>query len=242
MKKQNSVFRGFDPELFKFLKDLSKNNNLEWFKQNRSRYEEFLVEPARAYVSELAPLFNRLNPAIRTEPKFNKTLMRMNKDMRFAKGAPYREYFLIHFGRFKMDSEFFLYFDVNGYQIGLFINNTEDEGLYFKQNFERFSDKMKSAFSSYKLNKKFDLYELNKSPEIHTKKFDFNKHSHKLKDIKWFIFQKVNAPSEKSLFSDQFLVDSIKIFNALYPIYSFCISPDPMSELEKFEESLGIPL
>lgn len=242
MKDKKIIFKGFDPELFKFIQDLSKNNNVEWFRDNRERYESFLVEPARAFVSELASFFNRLNPSIRTEPKFNKTLMRMNKDMRFAKGAPYKEYFLIHFGRFKMDSEFFLYFDAHGFQIGLFVNNTKDDELYFNQNLQNYRKQIIKLFNDYNLNKKFDLYEMGKEPELNTKKFDAEKHIQKLDNFKWFIFQKVKPPSEKVLYSDQFLVDAIKLFTSLYPVYCFCISPDPLKELERFEETMGIPL
>ena len=127
-------FTGFPKELFKFLADLEKNNNTEWFYKYKDIYQEYLVTPCRSFVSDIGSFFNLLNPSIRTEPKFNKTLIRINKDMRFTKGEPYRNHFLIHFDRFKMDSEFFVYLDKNIVEYGLFINATKGNDLYFGGN------------------------------------------------------------------------------------------------------------
>ena len=104
MSKTIKPFTGFSEGLFHFLNNLSQNNNTDWFNANKQDYINYLASPAKSFL-------NQLNPVIRTEAKFNKTIMRLNKDMRFNKGAPYRNYFLIHFGRFRMDSEFFIYFE-----------------------------------------------------------------------------------------------------------------------------------
>ena len=138
MSKSIKPFTGFSEGLFHFLNNLSQNNNIEWFHANKLDYINYLVDPAKSFVTEIALFLNRLNPAIRTEAKFNKTLMRLNKDMRFNKGTPYRNYFLIHFGRFKMDSEFFIYFAKNEIQIGLFINNSNKNDFLFHENFKKY--------------------------------------------------------------------------------------------------------
>lgn len=236
---QKNSFTGFDENLFKFFKDLEKNNNVEWFHKNRSRYQEYLVEPARALVVELAPFLNRLNPSIRSEPKFNKTLMRINKDMRFAKGAPYKNYFLIHFGRFKMDSEFYIYLDSKNVQIGLFLNNTTEPNLYFKKNLKRYSKQLLDVFEKYKLNNKYSLYTIKKEPGLILKKFNAPKHLERLKDINYILLQKATDPAWPKIYSSQFTVEVIKMISNLYPIYSFAITPDPMKELARFEDDFG---
>lgn len=129
MKNEIKIFKGFCRESFLFLIDLEKNNNTEWFAKNKDRYDDFIVKPAKSFVNDIAPFFNNLNASIRTEPKFNKTLMRINKDMRFVKENPYKTYFLIHFGRFKMDSEFYVHLDGKSMQYGLFINNNDEEHI-----------------------------------------------------------------------------------------------------------------
>jgi len=100
IEERGESFSGFNEGLFKFLKDLKRNNKVEWFHKNKNRYQDFIVGPSKSFILEIAPFLNRLNPAIRNEPKFNQTIMRLNKDMRFAKSATYRPFLLIHFGRF----------------------------------------------------------------------------------------------------------------------------------------------
>ena len=48
-----AAFRGFPPEAVSFLEDLEANNDRDWFKANRSRHQEFLVEPALTLAADL---------------------------------------------------------------------------------------------------------------------------------------------------------------------------------------------
>lgn len=171
MKNKIIEFNGFQEEAFGFFEKLEKDryNNLSWFSKNRDIYDFYIVEPAKSFVQSIGQFFNHLNPAIRTEPKFNKTLMRINKDMRFTKGSPYRTYFLIHFGRFKMDSEFYVYFDKEGISYGLFINNSDEQNLYFNRNIPKHKKNIIDICDRFGINKKFVLYELHKEPEIRQK-------------------------------------------------------------------------
>lgn len=237
---QKEVFRGFGTEIFRFLSDLEKNNNIEWFHKNKERYQNVLVNPARLFVTELAPFFNRINPAIRTEPKFNKTLMRLNKDMRFAKGAPYKNYFLIHFGRFKMDSEFFLYFDPDQTDLGIFLNKSNGDKLFFKQNYLRYKKEIIQIFDEYKLNNKLSFQEMDsKEPTVVLKKFDAEKHIDKLDDYNYILFQQNNF-DKKKVATDNLLPYCVKFFSKLYPLLCFAYFPDPLKEIGKYKESFGV--
>lgn len=237
MKSEENSFNGFSEDIFKFLRGLEKNNSVEWFHKNKERYQKFLVEPAKAFITDLAPFLNQLNPAIRTEPKFNKTIMRLNKDMRFAKGEPYRAFLLIHFGRFKLDSEFFLYFEPDDYEIGLFINNGKEENLYFKQNMAKFKKEIISVFSKYKLNDRFSMYELNNEATPLIKKFNAEKHYSKLEETGMIILHRNKKPTLKTLYSSEIVPEMMKIITMLYPLYCFTISPQPLKELQKFEDN-----
>lgn len=240
MKYDTGLFNGFSKELFKFLHNLEKNNSVDWFHKNKDLYQKFLVEPAKAFVIDLAPFFNRLNPAIRTEPKFNKTLMRMNKDMRFAKGEPYRNYFLIHFGRFKLDSEFFLYFEAGKAQMGLFINQTKGENLYFRQNLSKYKNEIQNIFEKNNLNNKFSFHYFKKMETVKAvAKFDVNKHFELLEKHDMILLQKVKMPSSKMLNSSAIILEMIRMVSSLYPLYCFSISPQPLKELQKFEDNFG---
>ena len=42
------------PKLFRFLRDLKKNNDRDWFNANKSRYEADVKEPALAFIRQMA--------------------------------------------------------------------------------------------------------------------------------------------------------------------------------------------
>jgi uncharacterized protein (TIGR02453 family) len=67
------------PDALEFLRDLEENNDREWFKANRRRYDEYLMAPAR----ELADKLGRLGP-----PRF----FRPWNDTRFRPGPPLKEH------------------------------------------------------------------------------------------------------------------------------------------------------
>jgi uncharacterized protein (TIGR02453 family) len=233
-------FEGFHPEVFKYLKGLEKNNNIKWFSDHRQEYEEYIVFPAKSFITSIAPFFNHLNPEIRTEPKFNQTIMRISNDMRFSKGEPYKNYFLIHFGRFKMDSEFYLYFDKAGIDFGLFLNNTEGERLYFKKNLYEYKNEIKNLFASYKLNSKFNVHSINKKPELIINKFNADKDLDKLSVVKHILLETGFGLEKKQIYSAEILTKIIKTYSSLYPLYCFAITPDPLKFLEAFEENMGV--
>ncbi|MDQ6811131.1 MAG: DUF2461 domain-containing protein [Actinomycetota bacterium] len=74
-----AAFGGFPVEAIEFLRELEANNDRDWFKANRARYEEQLVAPARALGEDLAD-FGR--------PR----LFRPWNDTRFRPGPPVKEH------------------------------------------------------------------------------------------------------------------------------------------------------
>ncbi|MCL6099608.1 MAG: DUF2461 family protein [Bacteroidetes bacterium] len=239
-------FGGFNKELFRFLKDLDKNNYVAWFHKNYDRYQNYLVQPAKSFITEIAPFLNRLNPAIRTEPKFNQTIMRLNKDMRFAKGDPYRAFLLIHFGRIKLDSEFYIYFEPaspagspKSFSMGIFINRSEEEKLYFRQNQVKFKKEIIEVCKKYKISNNYSLSYLWEENEEVVSKFNAEKHFDLLAKHDLLLLEKIKNPSEKILYSDGIVIEMIKMISQLYPLYCFAISPQPLKELQKFEDNFG---
>jgi uncharacterized protein (TIGR02453 family) len=66
------------PEAIDFLRELEDNNEREWFRANRARYESDLMAPARALAEKLSDL---------GEPHF----FRPYRDTRFRPGPPIKE-------------------------------------------------------------------------------------------------------------------------------------------------------
>jgi uncharacterized protein (TIGR02453 family) len=86
-----SEFVGFSKGLINFLKGLERNNSKAWFDAHRDAYDEFYLEPAKAFASALAPALKKLDPQIRCEPRVNGAIMRINRDTRFSKDkTPYK--------------------------------------------------------------------------------------------------------------------------------------------------------
>jgi len=66
------------PEALQFLRELEDNNDRDWFRANRSRYDEQLLEPARALAEKLTDL---------GQPRF----FRPYNDTRFHMRPPIKE-------------------------------------------------------------------------------------------------------------------------------------------------------
>lgn len=86
-----SIFSGFRPELLEFLTSLRANNNKEWFQAHRADYEQYLMEPSRAFVVELGDHLKALGDDIHAEPKVHASIFAITRDTRFSPDkTPYK--------------------------------------------------------------------------------------------------------------------------------------------------------
>jgi uncharacterized protein (TIGR02453 family) len=86
-------FGGFPPETIGFLRELRVNNRKDWFDAHRSDYEAFWVAPAKAFVVAAGERLAELAPGIRAEPRVLGSILRINRDTRFARDAgPYKDH------------------------------------------------------------------------------------------------------------------------------------------------------
>jgi len=84
-------FNGFPRGGLEFLAELARNNKIDWFKANKARYEELLLEPSREFVKEMGRRLARIAPRINADPRVNQSLFRINRDTRFSKDkTPYK--------------------------------------------------------------------------------------------------------------------------------------------------------
>jgi uncharacterized protein (TIGR02453 family) len=72
------AFRGFPPAAVEFLRELEANNDRDWFRANRGRYDQHIVAPAKALAEDLGEL---------GRPH----LFRPWNDTRFHAGPPIKE-------------------------------------------------------------------------------------------------------------------------------------------------------
>ncbi|MCP3867610.1 MAG: DUF2461 domain-containing protein [Gammaproteobacteria bacterium] len=85
-------FTGFPKGCIPFLEALSRNNDREWFGENKQAYESEVREPALAFIESMAPGLRRLSPHFRAIPKkIGGSLMRVYRDIRYTKDkTPYK--------------------------------------------------------------------------------------------------------------------------------------------------------
>lgn len=72
----------FTAETLRFLRALKRNNDREWFKARRDRYDAHVREPMIAVIERLANDFRRFAPEIVASPKAS--LYRVYRDTRFS--------------------------------------------------------------------------------------------------------------------------------------------------------------
>ncbi|MEE8584041.1 MAG: DUF2461 domain-containing protein [Acidobacteriota bacterium] len=89
-------FKGFPPQALDFYAQLRQNNRKEWFDQRRSDFEEYSLEPARAFVEAMGQRLSLLVPHIHADPRVNRSLFRIYRDTRFSKDkTPFKTHLAI---------------------------------------------------------------------------------------------------------------------------------------------------
>ena len=80
-------FDGFPKEGIKFLEQLRKNNNRDWFNANKQRYEEFVKLPMQSFITSIRQPLAKIAPEISADPK--KSLFRIYRDYLGIVAAPH---------------------------------------------------------------------------------------------------------------------------------------------------------
>ena len=90
--------RYFSQSVFEFLKELGLNNDKPWWEANKERYLTTIREPALDFVTDFGERLKEISPRFVADARVNGgSLMRPYRDMRFAKGEPYKTNVGIHF-------------------------------------------------------------------------------------------------------------------------------------------------
>jgi len=92
-------FAGFPRELFTFLDQLAKNNNREWFNDNKQRYRDHVVEPVCDFIEAMEPRLHSVSERFVADPRpHGGSMFRIYRDTRFSKDKrPYKENVGCHF-------------------------------------------------------------------------------------------------------------------------------------------------
>jgi len=88
-----SAFNGFTKETIDFFTQLKKNNNKVWFDEHKRDYDTFVMSPSREFVVTMGERLETLSPDIHADPRVNKSIFRIYRDIRFSKDkTPYKSH------------------------------------------------------------------------------------------------------------------------------------------------------
>jgi uncharacterized protein (TIGR02453 family) len=85
-------YAGFDAASLSFLEELAANNTRNWFAENKTRYEELVLDVALRFIQSMQdPLAGIAPHFIATPTRVGGSLMRVYRDTRFSKDkTPYK--------------------------------------------------------------------------------------------------------------------------------------------------------
>ncbi len=122
---QQSSSNPFSASLFRFLRDLKANNDRDWFRSHKARYEDCLKEPSFQFISDFGPRLRAISLHFDAIPSaVGGSLFRIYRDTRFARDkTPYKTHAGLHFrhkqARTAHAPGFYLHLDPGGSFIGL---------------------------------------------------------------------------------------------------------------------------
>ncbi len=91
-------FSGFPKQCPTFFGQLARNNTKTWFDQHKEVYEQQVLVPARDFITALGAGLKKIAPGVQADPRVNKSLFRLNRDIRFSHDkTPYKTHLGIWF-------------------------------------------------------------------------------------------------------------------------------------------------
>ena len=92
-KKVIPEFAGFPAQTARFLSELAENNEREWFKENKHRYEIHVLGPALEFINAMDPRLEKISRHfVAVGKRTGGSLMRVYRDTRFSKNkTPYKK-------------------------------------------------------------------------------------------------------------------------------------------------------
>lgn len=89
----------FSPELFRFLRQLKRNNRREWFLKNKERYDTVVREASLRFILDLNGPLQQVSPYLVSDPRpSGGSLFRIYRDVRFSSDKkPYKTHIGMHF-------------------------------------------------------------------------------------------------------------------------------------------------
>lgn len=200
---------------FDFLKELKKNNNRDWFQENKKRYQASHAE-MEALAEDLMRRVNEFDQLEEVQAK--KTLFRIYRDVRFSKNKePYktnRSGYFLRKGKERRGSYYFSIEPGNSFIGGGFYQPEAADLNHIRQQIDLQAEALKDVINDKKFKKHYgDM--LGEKLKTQPRGFDKDHPEIELLRHKGFYFMK--ALSDKEVMSDDFPKKVAESFQILLP-------------------------
>jgi uncharacterized protein (TIGR02453 family) len=86
------TFAGFSEQTLRFLDQLDRNNDRDWFQAHKDEYRQHVLAPTQEFVQVLGERLREISPGMRYDPRASagSSILRIYRDLRFTKDpTPY---------------------------------------------------------------------------------------------------------------------------------------------------------
>lgn len=214
----------FTQASFKFLKKLDKNNNRDWFNENKQEYEDKIRTPALDFIEDMIDNIEKISPHFTAIPrKMGGSLMRVHRDVRFGKDKrPYKTNVGIQFrhelGKDVHAPGFYLHIEPKGCFVGAGIWHPDSQTLgNIRTAIVDKSSAWVKASQDKKFLKKFELV----GDSLATYPRGYNKQHPLIEDLKRKDFIAIAHIDDKRIASTSLKADATRSFQAAIPLMKF---------------------
>lgn len=212
---------GIAPDTLKFLKELKKNNNRDWFAENKSRYQnaqENLIQFVDALIPELMKFDDSLAGI-----EAKKTVFRIYRDVRFSKNKdPYKTNLGAHIqsgSKMSPRAGYYLHIEPGGCFLaggaylppGPWLKSIRKEIHYN-------ADELKKILASKSFKTHFGEIQ---GEKLKTSPRDYDADHPEIELLRMKSFLAVHDLKDKELTSSDFLSHCKKVFKALHPLDAY---------------------
>lgn len=203
------------PAVLKFLRELSKNNNREWFAENMDTF--------RANEKAVKVFFNELEAEVRKLDTIDKMqVFRIYRDIRFSKDkTPYKRYFSAWFSRSKpmLRGSYYIHIEPgSSFVEGGFWEPNPADLLRIRREFEMDDSYIRSVMADATFKKYFGELE---GVEVKTAPKGFDKSQPAIDLIKKKQFLITRKFTDKEVQDKNFAKEVLKTFTAMRPFFDY---------------------
>lgn len=215
----------FTKDAVTFYENLKKNNNKDWFTENRHIYDNIVIPQAKEYIIDMGQKLKNIVPDIHYAPKIDGSIFRIHKDARINKGkAPFKTHLGIIFwiGNARLINPcFYLHIEPPFYYTGVGMARFEKETLLSYRKLVN-NKKYSSMLNDIKNTAEKNYYNINgeKLKNIPKGIETINETAEFFLKYK-YIYISDEMPINKDFYSENLFEYTYNIFHNLLPFFNF---------------------